>query len=70
MLVKSQNCKQDEGQTLASYFREFKARKESNEAMGGLPGMRPGGVLFPRIEDQRVKDSCNSRPILDKDLPE
>ena len=69
-LVKLCNCKQDEGQKLASYFREFKAQKEVNEEMGGLPGMRPGGVLFPRIEERFVKDSCNSRPILDKDLPE
>ena len=55
ILIKTCTCRQDEYQSLTRHFREFKAMKEVNEEIGGLPGIRAGGVLFTRTEERCMK---------------
>ena len=38
-----------ENQTLSSYFREFKARKEVRETMTGMPGIQLTAAYFLRL---------------------
>ena len=53
-----------------SFFRELKARKEVYETIAGLPGIRPEGVLLPKIEWRCSKETHNSKPIFEEELEE
>ena len=68
--VRLLNCNQVDSQSLSSYCRVFKARKEVHKVMGGWLGMCQDSVLLRQLEDLRAEAAKTNKPLLKEEMSE